>query len=256
MKKFIVLIAILIVIFLVIGYMVTGAAIGVLPIEDGIAWLYAQFGTNEFLLATTIPFLFGGLYIAGKSALASIYGYIVRNFTVTVRMNSTTENFYEVNQYVFENFVWGIFRRNFVLSYFYEKSMLAMTAGYGRSIAIIHGRPGFIQLVQEDSDSYNFKEYLEIKVLTFRPSRTADALFAEVNAHVEHIEGKDYVDVYKSNVHRENAAKKPKRPMSTIFLPEDIKSRVLNTLEKFQKSEKSYVEKGLPWHFGIIKKRK
>ena len=218
-------------------------------IEAVFEWLKGQYGSNDFLVGTTVPIVLGALVIGARSWVSSIYGYIVRNFTVSIRINSSTEHFVEINQYIFNNFVWGIFRRNFVLSYVWDKSRLLMTAGYGRSIALVHGRPGFVELTSEESDSHSFKEYLELKVLTFRPNATATALYKEFEHHVENTEDKVNVDVYKTVLgDRLHVATKPKRPLSTIFIPQSTKDRIMGALTKFRDSEKAYVEKGLPWH--------
>lgn len=181
------------------------------------------------------------------------YSYLVRNFTVSIRINSTTNHFDEVNEYVFKNFVWGIFRRNFVLSYIFSKSRLIMTSGYGRSIALVNGRFGFAELTAEESDSYDFKEYLELKVLTMRPNATAQALYKQIADHVEQLDAKEHIDIYKTVIgDRMHVAKKPKRRLSTIFVPKEIKEHIMTTLERFLASEAAYVEKGLPWHLGVI----
>lgn len=222
-------------------------------LHDLVEWLRSQYGSNEFLVGTTVPFILGAIAYAIRTWAVMLYGYFVRNFTVAIRVNSTTEHFVEVNEYIFEKFVWGIFRRNFVLSYVFSKSKLIMTSGYGRSIALVNGRPGFVELTAEESDSYAFKEYLELKVLTLRPNRTAQELFSEIERHVEEVDEKDRVDVYKTVLgDRIRVATKPKRPLSTIFIPTAIKERVMGALTKFQESEKAYIEKGLPWHLGVI----
>lgn len=222
-------------------------------IEQVFEWLKGQYGDNDFLVGTTVPFVLGAIVYGARSWVRAIYGYIVRNFTVSIRINSTTEHFVEINQYVFDTFVWGIFRRNFVLSWSWGLSKLFMTSGYGRSIALVNGHPGFVELTAEESDSHNFKEFLEIKVLTFRPNATAMQLYDEFEHHVENIEEKTEVDVYKTVLgDRTHVATKPKRPLSTIFIPQAIKDRIMGGLRKFQESELAYIAKGLPYHIGLI----
>lgn len=222
-------------------------------LHDAFLWLKSQYGSNDFLVGTTIPFVLGAIVYGLRAWAMLVYGYFVRNFTVSIRVNSTTEHFFEINEYVFENFVWGMFRRNFVLSYIFSRSKLIMTSGYGRSIALVHGRPGFIELTAEESDSYAFKEFLELKVLTWRPNRTAQELFSEIERHVESVEEKDRVDIYKTVLgDRIHVASKPKRPLSSIFVPQPVKDRIMGALTKFQESEKAYIAKGLPWHLGVI----
>jgi chaperone BCS1 len=257
MKKFVIAGAILSIIIILIAlvgiFLVNSGILGTGIAADGITWLYGQFGTNDFLVGTTVPFIIGGAIYIARSWISVLYSYFIRNFTVGIRINSTTENFEEINEYMFNNFVWGIFRRNFVLSHMFNSSQLIMTAGYGRSIALVHGCLGFIELTAEESDSYAFKEYLELKVLTLRPNRTSRIIFDEIIAHIKLIKTKNTVDIYKTiQGDRCRVASKPKRSLDTIFISNDIKQRIMTGLTKFQESEKSYIEKGLPWHLGII----
>jgi chaperone BCS1 len=222
-------------------------------LDLAIDWLKNQYGSNDFLVGTTVPFVLGAIAYGVRSFLLSCYGYVVRNFTVSIRVNSTTEHFTELNGFIFKNYVWGIFRRNFVISYLYAKSKLIMTSGYGSSLALVNGRPGFISLHSESSDAHSFKEYLELKVLTFRPNKTSAELFGQIEHFIENKEEKNTINVYRSSLsERELVAVKPKRSLSTVFIPKEVKDRVSNTLTKFNSSEKAYVDKGLPWHLGMV----
>lgn len=222
-------------------------------LEEIVTWLRGQFGTNDFLVGTTVPFVLGAIVYGAKRAVTTVYQYLVRNFTVSMRINSDTEKFIEVNQYVYDNFVWGIFKRNFVLSWLWGPDTLNMTSGYGRSIALVNGYPGFVELTSEESDSNEFKEYLEIKVLTHRPSQMAERLFAELRDHLKKSDEKKTVKIFKSALSDRNlVAKKPLRSLDTIFMPKQFKDRVVGALRKFIDSREAYELKGLPYHMGMI----
>ena len=215
-------------------------------------WVYGQFGTNDFLVGTTVPFILGGLIYGIRRFLISAYSYIIKNFTVSVRINSTTTHFADINNYVYENYIWGVFRRNFVLSWSFKDNKMRMTSGYGRAIAMIHGMPGFIILTPEQSVSYEFKEFLEIKSLTFNPAKTSKKIYSEINDYLGKIRGLDKISVTRVVGNDTKTTLKPKRSIDSIFVPKEIKDDLVSRLKKFSNSEKSYVEKGLPWHMGVM----
>lgn len=222
-------------------------------IAEIFAWLTLQYGTNEFLIGTTVPFLLAGLFYISRVWARGIYGYILRNFTASIRINHNTHYYRDINEFVFKNYIWGLFRRNFVLSYLFNKSQIAMTAGYGKSLAIINGNLGIVELTTEKSDSWSFKEYMTITVLTFQPNKAADQLFSDIQNHINKLEGGDEINIYRSILkERQHIGVKPKRPLSTVFLPQEIKDNVMNALIKFKNSEQAYIDKGIPWSMGII----
>lgn len=222
-------------------------------ISELYAWLYTQYGTNEFLIGTTVPFVLLGLYRAVASLPNRIYAYFKRTFIVSIRINNDTEDFVAVNKYIFDNYVWEVFRRNYVLSYIYELSRLVMTTGYGNSLALVNGSIGIVSLTAEQSDSNRFKESLTLSVLTSRPNKAAEDIYREITDFLAEDQKKTTIEVYRtSGEHREHITSKPKRPLSSVFVPKATKDRIMNALAEFERSEQEYIDKGLPWHIGII----
>lgn len=218
-------------------------------------WLFDQYGSNDFLVGTTIPFVLGAVLYFFRNSIIGLYHTFLRYFTVTVRLNSTSEHYDKFAAYVFQNFVWGVFKRDFVVGHTYKKDRptVFMTAGYGRSIALINGYPGLVTRQIEESDSYHFKEWTEIRALCFRPNRLAAWIFSSFQGLLDNEERGDEVTIYRNGLHgREEITKKPLRPLSTVFLPKKVKSRVMGHLEAFQNSEDYCVAKGIPWHTGLI----
>lgn len=217
-------------------------------------WFQYQYGNNDFLIGTTVPFVLGAIVYALRGFVMRVWGLIVRNFTVSVRINSTMAYYEELNQYIYDNYVWGLFRRNFVLAYIFgDRSRLAMTSGYGASLALVNGHPGFVERQTEDSDSYNFKEHVTIRVACFRPGKFAKNLYEELQARVADERDEKRVRIFKSVLgERHEVAVKPKRPLSTVFLPEDAKDRIMGHLRRFTASEDYCIAKGIPWHTGVI----
>ena len=217
-------------------------------------WLQSQYNSNDFLIGTTVPFVLASIVMGMRTFVRSLYNYIVRNFTVSIRIDSDTEKFIEINQYVYDNFVWGMFKRNFVLSWLWSQDRLNMTSGYGRSVAMVHGFPGFIELTQEKSDAHAFKKFLEIKVLTYRPTAMSTRLFDELHEYVEQCDGrKANVNIFKSSSEgRVLVTKKPLRSLNSVFVPDELKTRVIGSLRKFIDSKEAYERQGLPYHMGLI----
>jgi hypothetical protein len=218
-------------------------------------WLVGQYGSNDFLVGTTLPFVLGAIVYFMRSTIIGAYQTFLRYFTVTVRLNSTTEHYDEMAAHIFRTFVWGVFKRDFVVGHTFkkERSTVFMSAGYGRSIALINGYPGLVIRQTEDSDAWNFKEWTEVRALCFRPAALAQWIFKDLQKVLDNEDRGDEVTVYRDGLHgREEITTKPLRPLSTVFLPEGIKNRVMDHLEAFQGSEAYCVSKGIPWHTGLI----
>lgn len=218
-------------------------------------WLLGQYGSNDFLVGTTLPFVLGAIVYFGRRVVVSSYQMFIRYFTVTIRMNSTMDYYDDLSTHLFKDYVWGVFKRDFVVGYTFKRETpsVFMSAGYGNSIALVHGCLGMITRRTEDSDSWNFKEWTEIRVLCLRPITMSERIFKGMQAVLDNEQRGDEIKVYRNGLHgREEIARKPLRPLSTVFLPQDTKDKVMGHLRGFQTAEEYCVSKGIPWHTGII----
>ena len=222
--------------------------------DQAITWMIAEYGSNDFLVGTSLPFVFTAIAYGLARFVRRIYQYILRNFTVSIRINSTNTYFRETNKYVFENYVWGLFKRNYTLTYSRDDQNMISTSGYGNSFGFVLKNPTIITLSSEESDSYEFKEFLTIKILCFRPVKTSQKVLAEIQEYIKSIKTDEKIAIYKtlSRGDTDLVTRKPKRSMSSIFMDEDVKSNLLNSLIKFKNSEQEYADKGIPWNMGII----
>lgn len=219
------------------------------------AWLLDQYGNNDFLVGTTLPFVLAAIAYGARNALTRVWGLFLRYFTISIRMNSTMEQYDELAQFIFDSYVWGVFKRDFVLGYSYtnKNQRIQMSAGYGHSLAIVHGSLGYIVRQTEDSDAWNFKEWIEIRAITWNPKKLAAKVYENLNKVASSDVERTDVRVYRSDTEGRNLiAKKPKRPLNTVFLPQDVKDKVMKHLKNFEESEDRCIEKGTPWHTGII----
>lgn len=221
-------------------------------IPDLIDWLFKEFGSNDFLIGILVPGLLAYVAYTGRHIFGLMINYIKMMTTSEITFN-TDNNFYdELAEYLYNKTVSKLFQRFFILSYSWNSSDLQLTVGYGRSLGFIGIFPIMINRVVEESQSARFKERITITVFGGR-RQVINRLLDNMRDVIKIEKESNSIRIYNmSGGDITLTAKKPKRSMDTILIPQKDKDYITHKLEEFMESEQDYIRKGVPYHMGVI----
>lgn len=235
-------------------------------LNEAWAWFRLEYADNDFLVGTTIPFVLGGLAYMFRNIFRSIWAWLKRATTSQIVINTDNEYYQEICSFLYNDCISPFFQKRYMLSYVGHKNRnearyedieddgkkIKTTLGYGKSFGWINGLPVMINREKEESDSGSFKEITTI--VGFGPKKK---IFEKINSEVGKISNSEkdsnFIRIKTFNSWDwNNAGFQPKRKMDSIILPKDQKDYLISKLDEFLTSEDYYIEKGIPYHLGII----
>lgn len=224
-------------------------------INTSFEWLKSSYGSNEFLVGTTVPFALAALAYVGRGVYNTISGYVYRMSVVSFTINSDQEHFEHVCEYLYKHCVSNLFRRNFAMMMIKNEkgtNELAFTLGVGSNFGFIGWCPTFITREIEESQSSKFKEIITIKAFG-KKKGIIEKIGKDVSAIVASKEDKDKIKILTlDGSWWETIGKKHKRSFESIIIPDDKKDYITRKIDTFLSSEQWHIDKGVPYHLGIL----
>lgn len=214
-------------------------------------WLIAQYSANEFLVGTTVPFaLASAMYAARGFVQSAIYKTKVV-FTTHVEINSDNPAFVDTCALVQENVLekWSNHYR-IDEAYSDENNDPVLGIGEGKAYVKLCGKYAVARRERIESASMAIKETLTITFFT-PDRRITDKLMRAVQTSTR--ERRNEVRVYEGQgTWSTRVLAKPHRSFDTIAIPPSVKATLLGAIDQFLASEQKHLERGEPWHLGIL----
>lgn len=135
---------------------------------------------------------------------------------------------------------------------------VSATPGMGYHLLWYHRRPLIVYKHFENNSSMpgwgesKRIETLNISIL-FGNQKIVRALIVDINKELLDVEdGKIGIKYFCNHGYWKNFPAKNKRNFDTIFVLDEIKSKLINRIDFFLKNEKWYVDRGIPYRCGIL----
>lgn len=228
-----------------------------------IEFITTQLQNNELLQAAVVAAPMTALMFSAKNIPYKIYNVVKRYLTVELMLRSDMAEYEEVKVYITKNFIWPNLSRNF--SYHAERQYddnFEVSMTYGKGLSLGYGthfgkykHSFFIarRTLMTESLGEKYKESLDITFFT-RSKTLLNDFINDIDRSFNNKKSDDLVPIYKTDDGGQwyMGSKLPKRSMSTVFLPDEQKEKIINYLENFTQSKERYRQRGLPWHTGIL----
>jgi mitochondrial chaperone BCS1 len=207
--------------------------------------------TNPLIQNAVSLILAGAIMYMLKSVPMMIFNKIIEYTTTTVNLTNYNISFYNFLEW-FEKSGYKKYSRSLQVTngrWGYE-SEATLSAGVGTHFIKYKGKWALISLVRESgSQTEKPKDYVFIKYFGF-DQEWCESLIAEVNK--EEDEHKHEYKVFMFNENWQMLGREFKRDFKTVYMKNDIKEKLFETIEKFQKSKNDYIEKGIPYRLVIM----
>lgn len=208
-------------------------------------WLVSQLN-NDFLIAAIFAAASAILLWIGRSFLPKIWRAIKRRLMIVVTINNDNPYFVDLADEMNRNAI-QLFSRLKSL----DKSRL--TIGFGNSFSRFQKHFVVCSRVKEQSDSHNFKQFLEMKFF-FKSNRTVEGAFA---SFIKQIRERDhaYVKVWQftGNYHSPYVIQKINpRTRDSLFVDTNLLSHIESRIEFFDKNERWYRQRGIPYKYSVL----
>lgn len=204
---------------------------------------------NEFLLA--------GLGLSGaglitfwlKDVPLKIFYALKRQFTTDLIIQNFDSVFYEILKFIKDTNKNKNFRTLKLNNGRYGGDDIILSMGYGVHIVFYKKQLLFIHY-EKGADSISERVKETIIITKFGRSKN---LFEEFIKEIDlKNEDKNKLKLYKMDDGWYYCNKFPKRNLNTIFIEKQKKDLIVNNIKKFIEKESWYVEKGIPYQYGIL----
>lgn len=208
-----------------------------------IEWFMSHLTSNDFLVAG----IFTGLIFVARGLPLKFYNFVKRQLTIEILITNEDSDYEDIVTFI-ESHRFKFFSRIYSKSSLNEKSC-TLNIGYGISW-FYYNSLGYINRQFKDSNHSNkLKEEITIVLFT----RNANKLKDLIDKSIKHKFSEDTITVFNSfDDYWETYAQIPKRLLSTIWMPEKDKSLIIESIDKFLNNREWYIERGIPYKFGIF----
>lgn len=204
------------------------------------------------------PLLATGLGLGGAGVLTfwikdiprAIYRFLKRELTTELVMTNQNTSYYNMLKWVEKNFGRKNFRKlKLTNGRWGHNNETTTSIGYGFHYLRYQKTILLINLVKESSNQSNYdKETLFIT--KFGRSRK---MFDNLVKEIEILEiDKSKTKVYKMEDNWMYIKDQKKRSLESIFIEQNKKRLIINSLDKFARNEQWYLDNGIPYQLGIL----
>lgn len=228
-------------------------------------WVHNQLFNNQFLVAGVGTLLLGVIGYLLRSLPKRIWAWLMRVSTVTLTVNSDTGAFIHVLRRLDKSRI-RFLQRTFLLMDGSDdddewdgdcaipktkRMKWSLGPGYGGAIFTFERRPVFGHLAREKSDSHSFKMIMSLRFVGRSSTRIRRFMRA---VHEDSLKVTDTLNVYSAAGGRWSGAVfgKAKRPLSSVFMAEADKAKIIERMNWFYANEDWYRTRGLPYKMGIM----
>lgn len=198
-----------------------------------------------FEFAKHNPILLGGVGTVLFSALMYFVKGVPRGAFATLKRGTTVEMFLTSEHALYHDILSvltshriGLFSRNFTTSRAGE-----LVSGYGRSIGTYHGR---VFIFDRELIQNNLRLDESVRITLLSRNR---ALLTKLLGEAVQPNDRDKIKVLTSwgGGYWSTPAKKRRRSLDTVFVPEGVKQAILDKIKWFLANEAWYLERGIPY---------
>jgi len=205
------------------------------------------------------PIVAGAFSLWGLGVLSYFSRNIPQRIWGIVRKQSTTKLTLFSTSDAFHNFLhwynakgYDKHLRSFKISSgkWGDSSDATKSIGYGTHFFMHRWRPGSISLVKDDSARAQIeRDSIEISLLG-RSGKVFDEIFDEIRR--SETTTNDFLLYKYTGDYWARSTTQKKRDIDTIFLQRGVKEKIVRFIDSFRDHEQWYLEKGLPYHIGMI----
>lgn len=216
-------------------------------IGDFFTQLVPQTG-NSFLDAMLVTWLLGVVSYLCRGVPKAIKSICIRYLTTSMMLSSAQVSFHEFMRWLDKQGYSDKFRQIQIRNGRWGSEESTKGAGNGSHLFWFHGRPVVLTLEKVESFAEYEKERLSIRI----PGRGHGLLDSMLRESHRAAQDGDGIKVFQYNDCWVTYGEKPKRDLDSVVLPDILKISLLDRLDRFTSSEHWYIEKGIPWHLGIM----
>lgn len=204
-----------------------------------IDWVLDQIKTNPLLVAGIGTIVTGSVFYFLRSIPKIVLSHLKKFLTIELDVNSR-QLYYDEVLTVLGGKRLGFFSRTWTLCRHYLK----ITPGYGVSLGIFHGHV-FLLYRSLLTDKTTLEERANIVFLT-RRGGVIQELLDEISSKND----KTKLDIRVRRIDEwRTVSRRTKRPLSSVFVNDDVAQDLLGDLKSFLDREKWYSDRGIPYKF-------
>lgn len=213
---------------------------------------FMQWANSNQLIAGALSLWgLGTITYLAKNIPEKIWICIKRQLTTEMALTSRHVAFHELMDWLSRNGPKNI--RSVKINngrYGYETDGCIRSIGYGNHYMKLFGSWMRLSLMQDNATTSDIeRDRLTITKLG-RDHTAFDELFKAFS--VSSLSA-DYVDTYYFGSHSwYKAQSQPRRSIDTLYLNEGVMEKIVGTIDNFLKSEKWYLDNGIPYQLGIM----
>lgn len=209
-----------------------------------------QINIEQLLLAALTLTSAGVIGFWVKDIPVRLWEHIKRQCTTTLDITSAHNSFYNLMRFIEENYSGKNFR-TFKLTNgkWGDNEITTIGIGYGGHFIKFERIFMHLNLTRNDSQGTSIdKETITITKLG-RSRKEFEKFFRVISTDKEREKS---LQIYRMDDYWYPMNQIPKRAMDTVFLENDKKRAILDTIDNFIKEEQWYLDNGIPYHLGIL----
>lgn len=205
-------------------------------------------GGNQFLAAAVSAWVLGVATFILRKVPSDLMKLVKKHLTTSMTITSSHNSFYELMAWLDTCGYGRKFRKVNVTNGKWGEDAATKAVGYGRHLMWWNRSPMIIELKRIEAQSERDKQEVTISKIG-RSHTLFDRLLNEIkSADKEHTMTKirSCCGTYW------HLTTQPKRTLESIYLPNEIKTRLIKTLTDFKQKEQWYIDRGIPYQLGIL----
>ena len=223
-------------------------------IETVTLWVMEQFRTNVVFSGLTGASLIASATYLLRSVPKSLFELLRSQCVSYIYVTNDDYAFNCINAWLAElAFVKRSRRLNLTLNNSSDKRQWLLTPGAGRHYFIFNRRLFWVDREVNDKESMRLLKRQQ-ETLTLSTLGRRQAVFKEIIRLADQTDRRvDGVEIYGwRNGWWSRQARRDKRPLTTVILPERQKVGIINDLLWFMNAHDWYAERGIPYHRGYL----
>ncbi len=217
-------------------------------IEELMTKINTVCGGNEFMAAALSAWMLGVATFVLRKVPADIAALVKKHLTTSITITSQNISFYSLMKWLQAKGYSRKFRRVKITNGRWGDCVATKAVGYGRHLIWYNRVPMLIELNRVDTRADRDKEEIILSKLG-RSHHCFDTLLTEIKSCDNDA---TMTKIRKFNKECWSTVKQPKRSLDSIFIPAELRAKLLSTLKKFNDSEQWYIRHGIPYQLGIL----
>lgn len=207
-------------------------------------------GGNQFMAAALSAWLLGVATFFFRKVPQDIMALVKKHLTTSMTLTSNNASFYALMRWLEEKGYAKKFRRIKITNGRFGDGNIIKSVGYGRHIMWHGWIPLLVELERRDSVADRDKEEITLTKLG-RNHKLFDSLLEAFAVNDEDHSATTKIRMYGTD-ECWTEIRQPKRDLTSVLIPKEMREQILQTLEKFAADEPWYIRHGIPYQLGIL----